>query len=246
MVVNVTAARHYWSNEEALGRCLIVPDTGSKVCRTVIGVVADTARQTLEDDEAIQVYLAQSEGKWPEPEALFIRLNAALTNDALQAVRAELQANLPAGWLVEARPMGALLAPHLRPWRLGAGVFLLFGAIGLLLTIVGLYAAISQVAEVERRAIGIRMALGARRGRLVAGVMKRTLAFVVIGAGAGFVIALAGARYLERLLFGTSPRDPMVYGFVVVGVLAIAALAAYLPARRAARMDPMDLLHSDR
>jgi predicted permease len=244
-LVNETAARSVWPGEDPIGKCLVIPDTGRGACRTVVGVVADTTRQTLEEGDAIQVYLPQVRGDWPQPGALFARVEPSKAGQALQTLRAELQENLPPGWLAEVRPMNELLAPELRPWRLGANIFLLFGAVGLGLAILGLVTAISQAVAAERRTIGIRMALGAGRQRLVAEVVGRSFSVVAIGATLGLAVALAGAGRLAGLLYRVSPREPSVYGVVLVVVLSAAALAAYLPARQAATADPMVALRED-
>lgn len=244
-VVNETAARLLWPGDDPIGQCLFVPDTGRDVCRTVVGVVADTARQTIEDEDAIQVYLPQGPDDWPQPTALFARVPPSAVDQASRALRSELQANLPASWLAQVRPMNELLAPELRPWRLGANIFLLFGVVGLVLAVVGLSAAISRAVAAEKRTIGIRMALGAGRQRLVSEVVGRSMGVVAIGAALGLGVTLAGAGRAAHLLYRVSPYEPSVYVLVLVVVLGASTLGAFVPAHRAALADPMAALRGE-
>jgi ABC-type antimicrobial peptide transport system permease subunit len=135
--------------------------------------------------------------------------------------------------------MTDLLEPEMRPFRLGATMFGVFGLLALLLAGVGLYAVISFDVARRTRELGIRTALGARRGDVVRLVLGQGLRVTAAGVAIGAVLALALGRIIESLLFGISPRDPYVFATVSVTLLAVAAAASLMPAWRAARVDPV-------
>ena len=117
-------------------------------------------------------------------------------------------------------------------------------AVALLLGIIGIYGVVSYVVSQSTSEIGVRLALGAEP-RSVAAMIVRQGGFVALaGALAGLALALAGARLIESLLYGISPRDPMVFGLTTLALLTIALFACWLPARRAARISPIEALRS--
>ncbi|HTS66669.1 MAG TPA: FtsX-like permease family protein [Candidatus Acidoferrales bacterium] len=114
----------------------------------------------------------------------------------------------------------------------------------LVLAAAGIYGVISYGVSQRTREIGIRMALGASPSEMLAEVLRGGMAPVAAGAAAGLVAALAGAVFLEKMLFGVSPRDPAVYAAVVLAVVAVGRLANALPALRAAALEPMRALRA--
>ncbi|MBO0858642.1 MAG: FtsX-like permease family protein, partial [Chloracidobacterium sp.] len=129
--------------------------------------------------------------------------------------------------------------------RLVATLSLFFGALALLLACIGLYGVTSY--DVARRIheIGVRMALGAQRSAVVHMVLRESMLLVVIGALIGLGAAIAATRLISSLLFGLSPTDPLTIGLAALFMLAVAALASYLPARRASQVDPMAALRME-
>jgi putative ABC transport system permease protein len=124
-------------------------------------------------------------------------------------------------------------------------LFGVFSLLALVLAAAGIYGVISYAVAQRTQEIGIRMALGATPGGVLAGILRSGMALVATGAVFGLAMTLAAASYLDNLLFGISPRDPFVYALVVLGVTAIGLLANALPARRAAALDPMKALRSE-
>jgi putative ABC transport system permease protein len=125
-------------------------------------------------------------------------------------------------------------------WLFGA-----FAAVALLLATAGIYGVVSYTVSQRRHEIGIRMALGARPGRVLGEVIRGGMAIVVMGAVAGVAAAWLASSLLGTLLFGVSPRDPVIYLVVSLGILLVGFLANLLPARRAASLDPMRVLRSE-
>ena len=114
-----------------------------------------------------------------------------------------------------------------------------FGLLAVLLAVVGLYGVISYIVAMRRNEIGIRMALGASRGDVVGIIVRQTLVLLVLGVGAGIVLALAAARGAGSLLFDLRPNDPITFAVATGVLVSIALVASFIPARRAARVDPM-------
>lgn len=141
------------------------------------------------------------------------------------------------------------IADHLAfatlPARLAAALFGLFGGVALTLATVGIYGAVAYSVAGRTRELGIRLALGALGGDVVRLVLRETLAVAFLGLAVGLALAIALGRLLSSLLFGVSASDPAILAAVTVGVLALVAAAAYGPARRAGRVDPLEVLRQD-
>jgi putative ABC transport system permease protein len=121
----------------------------------------------------------------------------------------------------------------------------LFSLVALLLACLGVYGTLSYVASLRRREVGLRVALGALQGQIVAQFLGKALRVVGIACAAGLILALALSRSISGMLYGVSPLDPLTLTGVVALVVVIAALAAFVPALRAARVDPMTVLRDE-
>ena len=240
-VVNETMARRYWPGQDPLGKCLKIISPAAP-CTEVVGVVEDARlNQVTDEGGAIQYFipLAQADSVTSSPvTALLVRTNGPA--DALVgAVRRTIQetaADLP---YPSIDPMPRLFASQLRPWRLGSVLLSLFGALGLVLAGVGLYGVHSYVVSQRTQEMGIRIALGAGRREILELVMGQALRVTGWGLVLGAAGALAVGRAIASLLYGVKPHDPLVLSLVMVILGAVAAVASYLPARRATKVDPM-------
>jgi ABC-type antimicrobial peptide transport system permease subunit len=146
---------------------------------------------------------------------------------------------------VRVEPFMDIVAPQLRPWRLGATMFTLFGVIALVIAAVGLYSVLAYWVSQRTQEIGVRMALGARQTDIVGLIARQTSLAVGLGLLFGGVFAVLASRWIADLLYETSPRDPMVYATAAF-VLALAALlAGVIPAMRSASVDPALALRTD-
>jgi ABC-type antimicrobial peptide transport system permease subunit len=146
---------------------------------------------------------------------------------------------------VRIETMGEELDPQVRPWRLGAAVFTAFAGVAVALALVGLFSAVSYGVTQRMPEFAVRLALGAKRTTLVAVVLGDGMRHASIAVGAGLLLAAAGSRFIAELLYGVSPNDPAVFGAVAVTVPAVAVLASLLPARRAMRIQPVEVLRAD-
>ena len=243
-VVNEALARRAWPGESPLGRCVkVVADT--MPCTTVVGVVADVGLQNLRDQSPPQLYVPMAQFPSTGLEYIVARIGDADPREVATRMRAALRGAHPAMETIDVRPMTELLAPEVRPFRLGATMFGVLGLLALLLAGVGLYAVISFGVTRRTRELGIRAALGAGANDVLGLVMGEGLRLTIVGVTVGLVLSSALGRVVESLLFGTSARDPVVFSVVSGTLVAVSALAAAVPAWRAARVDPMTALRDD-
>jgi putative ABC transport system permease protein len=246
VVVNQAFANRYWPGEDATGKRLTFDRraSGEKIeWSTVIGVVGDTRGRALDATPEPTVYFSYHQFSLPFM-ALVVR-GTQDTGAVAREIRTHLRAldpNLPVD---EVRTLGADASRTAAQPRFRTVVLAGFAGISLLLAATGLYGLLSYSVSQRVREIGVRMALGARPGDVLRLVVAEGMRLVAIGAVVGVIAALATGRLLASLLFNVSASDPVTYG-VVTGVLAIVALAAcYLPAMRAARVNPMSALRAD-
>jgi ABC-type antimicrobial peptide transport system permease subunit len=157
-------------------------------------------------------------------------------------VRQTLQSLTPDMGYVAADTLEGMYAPQLQSWRLGSSMFLIFGAVALLIAAVGLYSSLAFAVSQRTKEIGIRMALGASPRKITETIGASSLVTTASGIGLGLLGAALATPWLSDLLFQTSPRDPLVFATVAV-VLALAGIvASVVPARRAASVDPIVVL----
>jgi putative ABC transport system permease protein len=244
-IVSSTMARTLWPGANPLGECLLIRygrDQPEQPCTRIVGVVADVRRSRLREPPHMQYYVPLGQEAGFGGTLLLVRPKRGDPADLAATVRNalfSLDRDLP---YVNTQPVQDLVDPQIRPWRLGASVFGFAGLLALLVAAVGLYGLWSYLVAQRTQEIGVRIALGARAGRIVGLVLREGLALTLLGVAIGAVLALAAGRYLQALLFDTSPRDPAVYAIVAASMLVVAILASVLPAWRANRIDPMTAL----
>ena len=246
MVANEAFAAYYWPGEESLGQCVKL-GADTVPCTTIVGIAANAMLDDVREEPAPQYYvpLAQAEQQGlSRTRVLFVRTRGP-AKELLPLVRREFQAlgsNLP---YANVNSLESMLEPQIRPWRLGATMFGIFGGLAVFVAGAGLFSVLSYTVAQRTREFGVRAALGASPGRLVAAVIREGTRAVVAGLLIGAGIALVLGRFVAPLLFEVSPRDPVVFGTVSLVLLAAAVLAALPAARRAMRSDPIDALRSD-
>jgi putative ABC transport system permease protein len=166
-------------------------------------------------------------------------------NGLVPVVRRAMQSVAPDLPYANVSPFTELYDPQVRPWRLGATMFSLFGGAALLLAVVGLYAVLAYSVSQRTHEIGVRLALGAQAGHVVRLVVTQGVRVALIGLAVGAVGAWVGGRFVRDQLFGVSAHDPLVFGVVAATLLAVAGLASWVPARRASRTDPLEALQAE-
>jgi predicted permease len=248
-VVTESMARYIWPGEPVIGKCFYMGGKGKdSACTEVVGLVADarlfpSIRPTNEWASAYYIPIEQVPGG-ASSRALLVRIigdPAAV----LPVLRRESQAAVADLPYVDAYRFDDVFESMLRPWRLGAVVFVVFGAVSVIVGAVGLAVVTAYTVTRRTREIGIRSALGAEKRHLVRLILRRSLFVIVIGLCAGMGLAWASSRILEAQLFNVTATDPRVLAWVALGVVAIGAVAAWVPARRAARVDPVVALRAE-
>lgn len=245
VVVNESLARARWPGGDAVGSRIRLE---GETWWTVAGVVADTRQHGLDTDPVDQVYLpyAQAADKWQFGMSILARTDGGLDRGAMarlaRTVVATVDRSIP---VASVRMLDDYRADSVAEPRLRALVVGLFAAVALLLAAIGVYGVIGQMAAASTRETGIRMALGATRGRVVGRLVRRGALLAGTGLGIGMVAALALGQVLKSYLFGITARDSATL-VVIAALLGGAALvASYVPARRAARLDPVRALKSE-
>jgi putative ABC transport system permease protein len=243
-IVNVWAARRWWPDRDAIGQTVRVDTGGGTLALTVVGIAANSkaARPNLllgEDGPELYLPYDQAPSAFPvffaaastRPEPLLRQMSMLLTR------------------LVPDRPVfttlvSATVTQQLGGVRTSALQILAFAVVGLLLAVIGVYGVLSFDVSRRTREIGIRSALGASRARIAGHTLIDAARLTAIGIAVGVPVALFATRLLGSLLYTTSPRDPTVYGSVVLCIVLVSLVAAYIPARRASRVDPIVALRS--
>ncbi len=202
-----------------------------------MGVVASPRRGTVTDSTSLQYYVPLAQRENPNVTALMVRVRGPVS-DVAGAVRREMLSD-PSVYSASVRTLAEEIAPQLRSWRLGAAAFTAFGAVALLIAAMGTFAVISYSVSQRTQEIGIRMALGAEASQVARMVLTQGLRAALVGIVVGGAGAYALGRGIKALLYEVAPTDPMVFASVALVLIAVATAAAYVPARRAARVHPM-------
>ncbi len=242
-VVNGTLARELFGNAQPLGRRFRT--TGSRPQeRVVVGVVGDTIEHNLRSGHRARFYLPYFQPR-SDPGSLELEVRAggdrAALADMLRTAVRETDANLP----VSVATVDGLIDRTLDEERAVATLAGLFGVVALLLAALGLYGVVAYSVAQRTGEMGVRMALGARPAGLAALVVRETLGLALAGALAGVPLAMLGGRAIASLLFGLGAADPLTLVEAVALMAAVATVAGLLPARRAARVDPLVALRSE-
>jgi predicted permease len=244
VLVNDAFVRKFLPGQNALGRTLTEPTSRGdtpRPPRTIVGVVGDAVYRSLRDEAQPTIYLPMAQ--LDEPGILSTSVNISVRSSAgppaalARSVAAALTA-VDSGLAFTFRPLDEQIDASLIQERLVAMLSGFFGALALLLAGLGLYGVTSYAVTRRRHEIGIRMALGAQRSDVVALVLRHSLVVTAIGMAVGIAGAAAVTRYLQGMLFGLTPLDPTTFVGVALLLAAVTAVAAYVPARRAAGVDP--------
>jgi predicted lysophospholipase L1 biosynthesis ABC-type transport system permease subunit len=218
-------------------------ETSSDPWRTIVGVVRDVRHFGLDEPARPEVYMTQEEVANSELE-LVVRAHGdeAALFPALREAMAEIDPQIP---LARLRRMDDLLADSTAARRLRTWTFGGFAALALVLAVAGLYGSLAHAVGARKRELSLRMAVGAGRKQIVALVLREGAALTAVGLLAGSAGAIAVARALRQLLFGVEPLDVSSFAGAAALLSAVAFVAAWLPARRAAAVDPVRALREE-
>ena len=244
IVIDEYMAQQFWPNEDAVGKRVRIGDAKSTTpWQTVVGVVGRVKQYTLESDGRIALYIPQTQSP---SRAMYVVVNGAgdpagLSAPVKKAIR-EMDPDLP---LYRVRTMTERVSESLARQRFSMLLLTIFAAVALALATIGIYGVMAYLVTQTTKEIGIRIALGATERTVVTLILRQGLAVAIAGAAIGLGAALSLTRVMRGLLFGVQGTDPLTFVVVSVTLVGTAALASYLPARRAARIDPMISLRSE-
>ena len=238
-IVNEAAARRYWPNENPIGRRLQID---GPPWRTVIGIVANVRHAGLDVEAKPELYLPFAQTPYPSTSMTVVIRTAAEPLTLASAIRAALAEIDPAQALARVRTLDDVVSASVGEPRFRVALLGAFAFTALMLAAIGVYGVMSCLVAERSREFGIRAALGATKGNLVRLVMKRSAALTAAGLALGLPGAVGLARLVRRLLYGVTPYDLTTLSSVSLLLAAAALLASYLPARRAAVIEPMQAL----
>jgi putative ABC transport system permease protein len=241
-IVDELVAKRHWPGQSAVGKRLSPFDDpkDDKSWTTIIGVAAHVHAKGPRTDTEPLVYLPAMQ--WPEASPYFV---ARTTGDATSlpgSVRAAVRAvdqSLPISRLAYLEELNDRMMAR---DRFNALLLTIFAAVALTIAAVGLYGVMAYLVAQRTREIGIRLALGGRPLHVLSGVMAEGLVMTATGLAFGLIAAFALSRALQDLVFAVRPTDPLTYAAIAALLLSVAALASYVPARRAMRVDPIAVL----
>lgn len=219
---------------------LLTPQGGAISAQRIIGVVGDVRENGVVHDAEPLIYYCGFNGYWPDP--FFLVRTSAVHPATMTDIRAALHAIEPARAVFAVHPLEELLERSTSQQRINTYLLVAFAMMALLLAVMGLYGVLSQVVAGRRREIAVRMALGAQPARILTSVVGHAAGVAAIGVVVGLVAAAVATRFMSSLVFGISTSDPMTFVVVPLVLAAVAVATALVPARRAARVEPMEVL----
>jgi putative ABC transport system permease protein len=236
VLINSTLAKRYWPNEDPVGKRVQLGDTTGPF-RTITGVVGDVDHKGLDDPPDIQVYTPHTQFD-DSFQQLVVRTSvdpASLTAAVRNEIRA-VDANVP---IYQIATMRQLISSSVAQRRFTLVLLAGFAGIALLMSAIGIYGVMSYTVTQRTQEIGIRVALGAQTGDVLKLVIRQGMLLVLVGVANGLIGAFGLTRLMEGLLFGVSASDPLTFAGISVLLISVALLACYVPARRAAKVDPL-------
>ncbi|MEY2502490.1 MAG: putative transport system permease protein [Verrucomicrobiota bacterium] len=243
VLVSETMAKKFWPNEYAVGKRLRFYNsdpTAERPWRTIAGVVGDVKQYGLDTSGGIALYVPQLQ----QPQSTLTLVVRTRTEPAamIETIRREVLGIDPEQAVFNVAAMNEILADSISLRRVSMFLLAGFAGLALLLAAIGIYGVLAQTVVQRTHEIGIRMALGAQAGDVLKLIVRQGMALTLIGIGAGLAGAFALTRLLASLLFGVGATDPMTFLWIPVLLAAVSFLACFIPARRAAKLDPIKAL----
>jgi len=244
-IINETLARQLWPRERAVGRRLVNPAGGPNnedIVMEVVGVEKDRKYRSLGEAPRGYIYVPLAQQYFPRVNLLVKRAGGPSAVPVVRQIVRDLEPNLP---IVQAQALSDYVGIGLLPQRVALSVAGSLGVVGLLLAAIGIYGVTAYSVSRRTREIGLRIALGATPHTVLRLVLSEGVRLAGIGVGVGLLAALAASRVIASLLYGIGPSDPVTY-LAAAGIFAAVTVAAtWIPARRAATLDPMRALRDE-
>jgi predicted permease len=241
-IVNESAARHLWGELDPVGRSVFIDDPPREA--SVVGVVADVIKRGLERPYEPIVYVLPLQETSVFYPTVLVRASGD-PHGLVPAVSAVLRRMDPEQPLTKVQTLDEILADAMAPRRFMLELVGLFSALALGLSMLGIYGVLSETVAQRVPELGVRVALGATRGRIVTMILSHGALIVGIGITLGVAGAFASRQLMSTLVFGVTPADRTTYALACIGVLVAALLACWIPAQRAATIDPVTALRHE-
>jgi putative ABC transport system permease protein len=238
VIVNEKLVRDFWSGDNPLGKRLLAP--GESQLREVVGVARDANYTTWGEPPQRCVYVPLAQNSLPSM-TLYVRSTVG-PEQVINVVRREINTVGPQVLVAGVRTGQQIIDGSLFQPRMAAILMATFGIVALFLACIGLYGLLAFAVEERRREIGVRMALGASKGSVLKLIVKQGMALVAVGLLVGLATALMTGRAVRAMLYNVAPTDPVSLVVATVLLGGVALVACYMPARRAASVDPLNAL----
>jgi putative ABC transport system permease protein len=249
LLVNEALAKRFYPNQSPIGRRVRPAGVPDSIWFTIIGVVKDVKQGGLDQPTGTELYIAYEQtgaSTFGSPTNLNVVVRSTLPLATLApSIRQSVAALDPSLPVVNLRTMDEVFSQSVASPRFIAQLLATFAALALLLAAIGTYGILSYTVTERRHEIGIRMALGADRDRVLGMVVAQGMKVAMVGLALGILGALALTRLVSTMLFEVAPTDPLTFGTVAVLITVVAAAACLVPARRATRVDPMVVLRDE-
>ena len=246
LLINEATVRRFFPGEEPLGKTMNIEwgrGKGRHAGGEIVGVIADTKESALNDPAEPMAFMTYPQ--WPVPSMTVVMKTSTPPLGMTQVAKQTLygiDANLP---MSNVRTLDSVVATSISQPRFYMLLLSIFAAVALVLAAVGIFGVLSYTVSQRTREIGIRMALGARESRVVGLVVYQAATLIATGIGTGVLAALLLSKTMAKMLFDVKPTDPAAFATAAAVLAAVALVASYLPARRAARVDPIIALRAE-
>jgi len=240
-IINETMARQFWPGEDALGKRFTMDDPAKGLWITVVGVAGDVRQMGIDEPVKAEMYFPyqqDNDSAFYAPRDLVIRSSGDPLN-LVAAASKEIHQIDPNQPISNVRTMADVLGEETKSRSLGMTLLTIFAGLALLLATLGIYGVLAYFVVQHTQEIGVRMALGAQRGNILALVLKKGMTLTLLGVVIGLAIAFALTRLMASLLYGVGASDPLTFAGIALLLTTVAFFACYLPARRAAKVDPL-------
>jgi putative ABC transport system permease protein len=240
-IVSESFAHKYWPGEDAIGKYITILRDPA-VPRRVVGIVADV-RSSVDEDLLPTMYVSYKQ--MPFQSMQLVLLSRDTSGSASAKIRQAIQSVDPEQPVDDVGSMESIVRDALQPWRFALSLLGGLAGLAVVLTGVGLFAVISYLVRERTKELGVRMALGASPGNVMKLVLSQSLKLALLGTGIGLALTFTVVRLMTSMVYAIDPNDPATFLVVALSVAAISILAAYVPARRAAQIEPLTALREE-
>jgi putative ABC transport system permease protein len=243
MIINETMARKFWPGENPIGRRVTMKDWGPPLTGEIVGIAGDVKLDFPDAPIAPALYWSYQQFLNPFS-SIVVRLNSD-ARIVLPGIKSAIWSVDKEQTIASIQTFDDILSDTLTTRRINMAILAILAALALLLASLGIYGVLANSVVQRTQEIGVRLALGARPGQVLAPVVGHGMRLTMLGLALGLAAALAVTRLLTGLLFGIKPTDPLTFAGVAILLSLVALTACYIPARRATRVDPIVALRHE-